>query len=578
MAPPDPRLGLPIGSSSPTPPSGPQSARGGQRKSVTLDVPVAPMSARTHKEPARPRAVEVPESPESRSPSPPRGTWTPSLKVHGTLASPGRRAELGTPRSSLGSARSYSSDASGLFAKPAWDVWQQEKGRVVPEVKIFFQNSHYAATAPKQHELPIVRKLPEEIDFYVTTKSCGAVPYPLPSYYPHRKYLHTAETKTGYENAGPVFSLPLDPEHIIGLKWHQIADHGFTAPLVVHIPVTKKTNRTLRAQVTTVHIPTITHLGINQPIVRVSVHSMGLEPLRRRWWLKLKEYATHIMTVPEKDQPRFKRIAFGFNSWKRTVITLTRLIGKRQTALEMNRAAGQSIHVAGDKMNKHPIGTPYRMKDRTFPRAALEVQGGYNFFFQNVYIAHTAPKPSQLKPHQLLPREIYFYIRINTSAVRYPFPPDVNEEYLHVARIMPGHESGGPSLCLELNPSTIVGLKPHHMNKEDQPKSSIQLVLEVPSTAEINPGVEPTAITFNPQCAAQLHRSKLLPRIIIPARPMPVVDDADKSSRNVNMDAGEVKVRVLRGLLASYDEMPRRQATIKAWQHWIRYWEDTPLP
>ena len=144
-------------------------------------------------------------------------------------------------------------------------------------------------------------------------------------------------------------------------------------------------------------------------------------------------------------------------------------------------------------------------------------------------------------------------------------------------------ESGGPSLCLLLNPSTVVGLKPHHMMRESskleaQPKSSIQLMLEVPSTPECNPGIEPTSIAFNPQCAAQLHRSKMLPRIIIPTRPMPVANEQDKMSRSVNMDKGEVQVRVLRGLMASYDEMPRRQAIVKAWQHWTRFWEEMPLP
>ena len=136
---------------------------------------------------------------------------------------------------------------------------------------------------------------------------------------------------------------------------------------------------------------------------------------------------------------RFKRIAHGFHSWKRAIIRMAQLLGKRQREIQMARLTGGGIHASADKLDKHPIGTPYRMKDKTYPRVALEVQGQYNIFFQNVYIAHTAPKPSQLKPHQLLPREIFFYIRINTSGVRYPFPPDVDEAYLHVARIMPGH-------------------------------------------------------------------------------------------------------------------------------------------
>eukprot|EP00966_Prymnesium_polylepis_P246183 5694340-Prymnesium_polylepis.1 len=84
----------------------------------------------------------------------------------------------------MSSARSARSTESLPFQRPSWEEWQGEVGRRVPEVKIFFLNAHYAATAPKQHELPVGSKLPEEIEFYVSTKSAGPVPFPLPSYYP----------------------------------------------------------------------------------------------------------------------------------------------------------------------------------------------------------------------------------------------------------------------------------------------------------------------------------------------------------------------------------------------------------
>ena len=38
-----------------------------------------------------------------------------------------------------------------------------------------------------------------------------------------------------------------------------IRDHGFNAPLMIHVPVTKRCNRTLRPQVATAHTPTIAH-------------------------------------------------------------------------------------------------------------------------------------------------------------------------------------------------------------------------------------------------------------------------------------------------------------------------------
>ena len=63
--------------------------------------------------------------------------------------------------------------------RPAWETWQQEHGKR-PELILFFQNAHYAMTAPKQHELSTFQHLPEEIEFYVSTKSIGPVQYPLP--------------------------------------------------------------------------------------------------------------------------------------------------------------------------------------------------------------------------------------------------------------------------------------------------------------------------------------------------------------------------------------------------------------
>ena len=95
----------------------------------------------------------------------------------------------------------------------------------------------------------------------------------------------------------------------------------------------------------------------------------------------------------------------------------------------------------------------------------LEVPGYHTFFFQNTLVSAIAPRPEQLKPQQLLPHEIFFYIRTNTQEVSFPLPPTIPQaRYLHMARIMPGHEPGGPSIALELNPSTVIGLKPYHMD------------------------------------------------------------------------------------------------------------------
>jgi hypothetical protein len=128
--------------------------------------------------------------------------------------------------------------------------------------------------------------------------------------------LLTAETKPGYETAGPIFELPLDPDHIIGLQHHQIADRGRSTPLLVHIPVTERINRTLRPLCMTIHIPMHTNDGVHQPVARIPVRSVGLEPLKRHWWLRLKEHAMYLVTLPEKEQPRFVRLSWGIAQWR----------------------------------------------------------------------------------------------------------------------------------------------------------------------------------------------------------------------------------------------------------------------
>lgn len=191
----------------------------------------------------------------------------------------------------------HSSEASspGHSQRPAWEDWQQKHGKS-PELVLFFQNAHYASMAPKQFELSAAQKLPEEIEFYVSTKSTGQVSFPLPAEYPHKKYILTADVKLGYESAGPVYALPLDPDHIIGLRAHQIQGRGYSMPLIIHIPVTKRINRTLRSLCMTVHIPVHMHSGIHQPIAKIPVHSVGLEPTKRHWWLRLKEVTSHLIS------------------------------------------------------------------------------------------------------------------------------------------------------------------------------------------------------------------------------------------------------------------------------------------
>jgi len=306
--------------------------------------------------------------------------------------------------------------------------------------------------------------------------------------------------------------------------------------------------------------------------------------------------------LPRHEQPRIKRITYGFELWKAMVEDLVRQLrgSERRKYLALlntakrERAAADSVSNASQTLlarlhsihsrddytatRKHPIGTPYRAPDKSFPRAALEVEGEHHFFFQNIFIAPFAPRPRELKSEKLLPREIHFFIRVNIVEVQYPFPPDVDESYLHTATIVPGLEPGGPSLTLLLNPSTVVGLKRSDMARRNSPNPSMQLVLHVPSTDTVNPGVDATSIAFNPECPAQTHASKILPRIVVPVRPKRCTSDTDLKSRHVDMEIGELKVRLMRGLISSYSEMPPRLATILVWNQWVRFWQEVELP
>lgn len=116
-----------------------------------------------------------------------------------------------------------------------WEV----NHHIAPRVVLFFQNAHLSQLAPQPRDISNFQKLPSEIDFYVTTKMDANTTFPLPSSYPAKKYLHTAETKVDYESAGPVFHLPLDPDHIVGLHWHMLKGGGLKfqpAPLAPHPP------------------------------------------------------------------------------------------------------------------------------------------------------------------------------------------------------------------------------------------------------------------------------------------------------------------------------------------------------
>lgn len=118
----------------------------------------------------------------------------------------------------------------------------------------------------------------------------------------------------------------------------------------------------------------------------------------------------------------------------------------------------------------------------------------------------------ELPARHRLPPVIRFFIRLKSVRVPFPLPPSYPAScYLHEARIIEGQEEMGPVAHVPFDSSHVVGMHDHNL------LSFTQLVVEVPSTNDINPAVRPTRLSFHPRHESQLHDySAKLQRIIIP--------------------------------------------------------------
>ena len=162
------------------------------------------------------------------------------------------------------------------------------------------------------------------------------------------------------------------------------------------------------------------------------------------------------------------------------------------------------------------------MEPKRHPKAAsmadLTPSEAPNIHFHN---ARQLAGKRLLSPRLALPECIHFYVRLKFVRVGFPFPPGINtKRYLHKACVQPGREEAGPVAKIRFDSRHIIGLAPF------QTLTFCQLVLEVPSTATINPTIHPTKLSFHPQSAAQLHRggaripnSDDVSRVIVPVWP-----------------------------------------------------------
>ena len=139
-----------------------------------------------------------------------------------------------------------------------------------------------------------------------------------------------------------------------------------------------------------------------------------------------------------------------------------------------------------------------------------------NIFFRNGRVAgrsnlgkcSTWELPSRLR----LPPQIRFFVRLKSVQVSFPLPACYPaSQFLHEARVVYGEEEAGPTAHVPFDSKHVIGLEEHHF------LAFTQLVIEVPSTPSINPGLRATRLSFHPRHEAQLHDyTSRMQRIIVP--------------------------------------------------------------
>ena len=166
----------------------------------------------------------------------------------------------------------------------------------------------------------------------------------------------------------------------------------------------------------------------------------------------------------------------------------------RESALALHRLAWPA-----------ELTTPNLWTEKQHAPAAL------HFVFVN---ARASNGPAALSPRLQLPTAISFFVRVKFQRVGFPFPPGVSKHYLHTARMQAGL---GLVARMAFDARHVIGLLKH------QHLTLCQLVLEVPSTESVNPGLQPTKLSFHPCHACQLHMggARLQPRAHGPTSPTP---------------------------------------------------------
>lgn len=508
---------------------------------------------------ARSASPRTPRSVSSASPSPRLGggSSTPRNGAASPRTPRLSTVSTGTPR--LWSPRSTYSDAYESDGGKRSDPIE----RIPLDFNIFFQNARLAPLAPRQSELSPKHALPEEIFFYLHV-STYPTSFPLPHEYPQHQYLHRASVYVGHEAAGPAVQMRFNPSTVIGLKPHHMTQGKCTQQLVLVVPVTRRVNAYLAPKSLTFQPSLHSQLHSSQhlPRVVVPITPLGLSGQASKFTTTFvkntKKIALKALVCPWESSPRGQRLHFAISRWKKVC-----------DAIYTDTAADAPD---GLDLSDATVGTPYRFGE-WFPRAALDVPSYTTVYFQNGRVSMAAPQPRHLPHRHLLPRDIYFYVRTKTCEVPFPLPEKdyPSSKYLHLAKVIPGHEAGGPTAHMLWNIHTVVGLKKHHCGPTGAPHRAIQMVIVVPSTPHINPGVEPAQLAFSPFNFAQLHLSRRLPRIIVPLFPRTSFNEI---TRHVDTVAAGERLQKLKTLMGAWEKMARRDLKRASFCRWVRVCAD----
>ena len=264
------------------------------------------------------------------------------------------------------------------------------------------------------------------------------------------------------------------------------------------------------------------------------------------------------LVCPWESSPRGQRLFFALTRWKKVCDAIyTDTPAEATTDADLANAT---------------VGTPFRF-GQWFPRAALDVPSYTTVYFQNARVSMMAPRPKHLPHRYLLPCDIYFYVRTKTCEVKFPLPEAdyPSSKYLHVAKVIPGHEAGGPTAHMAWTIDSVIGLKKHQCTHTGLPHRSIQLVIVVPSTKTVNPGVQEAQLAFSPFSFAQLHHSRRLPRVIVPLFPR---SSFNEITRYVDAVTSGEKLSKLKTLMGSWDRMSRRDIKRASFFRWMRVCEE----